>query len=645
MMECFCCKNQILDLYFCPICRKILCSIQCQIMHYKEYHIEIIFTSKIYRSKNDLLLKRTTFPGYFIHTSPYILSKEELTEFLIIKNKDGSPFIIGTGSFSKVYLVKHKICNKQYALKKINKKLYYNKYKSLETIKQKIEIQSKIYHKNICRLVGVYENLRNYYLFLEYMDNGNLQKAIDGKKIKNEKQVYDYLIQIIDAINFLHENNIIYLDIKPKNILINSYNEIKICGFSCFYPNKPNYTYDTNIYAAPEILKGSSYDNSVDIWSLGYLLYKMTHNCKIFDNCIILKRVLKQIKENKFDFGKNMNIKSNEIKELIQQMIVVEPQKRIKINDIYESSFFNKFKDNNKKIGNYFINKSTIQKKLIGDDNTKNDFINNFSEINKLKNFSIKKDNTHINKSNEKKYNNGSKKMTGNKNKKLSNNKYFSLIKRITKKLRFEKSYLYRKNNSTLDLEKENIKLLRNNLNFDCFNKYNSISIYKKNKKNLKLYKLTENKIHNAKKNRSINLKKRIEINNNSSLSRNNRSIFWFYKPENKVKTDNIKNSETKRYSIEISIIHNNTTDNRIMNFKKYNTSSILNKNKYYSRRKITSDLKLNKSKNPAKLINFNLSHTQSNILKKKQKAVKIIDKNHSFKVNNKLQKIVIGGV
>jgi serine/threonine protein kinase len=125
----------------------------------------------------------------------------------------------------------------------------------------------------------------NNLIFVEPLaENGNMQLLFDNMRISNnvidERQIWIFFIQIVDAIYFLHKHNIIHRDIKPENILLDKMFTIIINDFnSCKIENTINRYQSTIIgtplYMAPEMLNGEYYGKSIDIWGLGCILYEM----------------------------------------------------------------------------------------------------------------------------------------------------------------------------------------------------------------------------------------------------------------------------------------------------------------------------------------------------------------------------------
>ena len=386
MSICQLCKLKIKLLFYCSLCRNQFCNTNCLIKHISTKHSNKIISGKNYTilNPNDNLTKSSfNTQGYIINMKPYKLTKEEFNLFEIIKNNNNE-YQLGSGAFSKVYLGKHIPTEELYAIKKLSKKELRSKIDSIEIINREIELHSKLYHNNIIHLVGTYENEENIYIILEYSNKGDLYKLIRKKKIIDEQKCFNYFIQTVNSILFLHENNLIHRDIKPENILINDNNEVKLCDFGCCVEsaigNRTTFcgTYE---YMAPEIIKESSYNNSVDVWSLGILLYELSHGYTPFNMNYNGKKnqesVFKDIIRNNFDFKKGMNFISEEYNELMVRMIVYNPNKRIKLRDVFKSKLIVKF-ENKKYIED---RKSIYNSKKNNKENKDKNIVNNKNKI------------------------------------------------------------------------------------------------------------------------------------------------------------------------------------------------------------------------------------------------------------------------
>ena len=120
---------------------------------------------------------------------------------------------------------------------------------------------------------------------MDYSPNGNLYQKLKVAKYFDEKTAYNYFRQTCSAVNFLHSNNLIHRDLKPENLLLDEKNNIKLCDFGwCAELNLGNrVTFcGTFEYMAPEIVNELPYNSSIDIWSLGVLLYELLHGYSPF---------------------------------------------------------------------------------------------------------------------------------------------------------------------------------------------------------------------------------------------------------------------------------------------------------------------------------------------------------------------------
>ena len=300
---------------------------------------------------------------------------ENFEPFLVNK----CPFIIGTGTFSDVYLYKNKIDQKFYAMKKMDKSKILELNANLIIAQKEIDIQSKILHPNILRLYNSRELKDNYDLILEYAPEGNLYQTIKKeKKGFSEEITFKFFIQALNSVNFLHENNIIHRDIKPENFLLMDKDTIKLCDFGWSTEieigNRTTFcgTYE---YMAPEIINEEPYEKGVDVWALGVLLYELffgytpfkpneNANDKVNDILInILKNNIQFSHEND-----NNKIISEDMKDLILKMCDSNMKKRISLKNVFQHDWIKKFEyqiygnvNNNDKV---IYNQITIDKKI-----------------------------------------------------------------------------------------------------------------------------------------------------------------------------------------------------------------------------------------------------------------------------------------
>ena len=120
---------------------------------------------------------------------------------------------------------------------------------------------------------------------MDYAINHTVFSLIKKKNGMTEDEAFKYFIDTASAVNFLHENNLVHRDLKPENLLIDDNGAVKLCDFGwCVELNSGNRntfcgTYE---YMAPEIINEDPYDNGIDVWSLGVLLYELIHGYSPF---------------------------------------------------------------------------------------------------------------------------------------------------------------------------------------------------------------------------------------------------------------------------------------------------------------------------------------------------------------------------
>eukprot|EP01111_Echinosteliopsis_oligospora_P018299 TRINITY_DN8296_c0_g1_i1.p1 TRINITY_DN8296_c0_g1~~TRINITY_DN8296_c0_g1_i1.p1 ORF type:complete len:259 (+),score=50.44 TRINITY_DN8296_c0_g1_i1:389-1165(+) len=171
---------------------------------------------------------------------------------------------------------------------------------------------------------------------MELMTGGDLFDLIRKKKYLNETEASKIISQILSAVAFLHKNGVIHTDIKADNTLLNFEHDepaVKLAdfGFAQKIGNgKSNTPCGSFIYSAPEIIKQQSYDKSVDIWSVGVLLYILLCGFPPFydeDQEKLIEYLSHDpILEFPYECWRHV---SSEAKDLIGRMLKIDPVYRI----------------------------------------------------------------------------------------------------------------------------------------------------------------------------------------------------------------------------------------------------------------------------------------------------------------------------
>ena len=245
---------------------------------------------------------------------------------------------IDQGAFAKVIHVKEKKTKKDFALKIVKKSE--TNIDLINRMKEEIQILKKLQHPNIVQYYGQIENTNQLFIKMEYLKYGTLGQWIQKNKNISEEQASLIIKEVLSAIAYLHQNQICHRDLKPENIMFSRENDIssiKIIDFGLSLQNFDslcNSDYcGTLIYMAPEEIERKSYYLSVDIWSIGILMYMLLNKGEhpFYHNGDTKKTFLNNLKNNT---GLVFNNKiSFMAMHLIKKLLEYDPIKRYKAND------------------------------------------------------------------------------------------------------------------------------------------------------------------------------------------------------------------------------------------------------------------------------------------------------------------------
>jgi len=236
---------------------------------------------------------------------------------------------LGEGGYGIVYLAEKD--NKQYALKQIKMKL---KKEDIEQCKNIIDLLSSINNEYLIKYHETFMENDLLNIVMEYGGDMDLKKIIKSYKNKSElideDIIIDIILQICEGLKEIHKNKIIHRDLTPDNIFIDKNYKIKIgdFGVSKITTTLNKYTKSQigkTYYIAPEILKGIDYNNKVDIYSLGCIIYELfTLNEYYID------------KLDDKDCKINTEIYNSKYQELIELLLKKDYHERPNIEEIIE---------------------------------------------------------------------------------------------------------------------------------------------------------------------------------------------------------------------------------------------------------------------------------------------------------------------
>ena len=181
---------------------------------------------------------------------------------------------------------------------------------------------------------------------MEYCENGELFNYIVAHQRLSEEETSYFFYQLINGLDYIHHKNIVHRDLKPENLLLSKDNILKIVDFGL-----SNYYYldgkllstpcGSPCYASPEMVCGNRYNGfRIDIWSCGIIIFAMICGYLPFedpDNEILFKKIMKC----EVDYPDYL---SDDVLDIMNKIIVVDPNKRYDIEQIKKHPFYLKGK-------------------------------------------------------------------------------------------------------------------------------------------------------------------------------------------------------------------------------------------------------------------------------------------------------------
>ncbi|XP_042619906.1 peripheral plasma membrane protein CASK isoform X9 [Cyprinus carpio] len=251
--------------------------------------------------------------------------------------------VIGKGPFSVVRRCINRETGQQFAVKIVDvAKFTSSPGLSTEDLKREASICHMLKHPHIVELLETYSSDGMLYMVFEFMDGADLcfeiVKRADAGFVYSEAVASHYMRQILEALRYCHDNNIIHRDVKPHCVLLASKENsapVKLGGFGVAIQLGESGLVaggrvGTPHFMAPEVVKRDPYGKPVDVWGCGVILFILLSGCLPFYGT--KERLFEAIIKGKYKMNPRLwGQISESAKDLVRRMLMLDPAERITV--------------------------------------------------------------------------------------------------------------------------------------------------------------------------------------------------------------------------------------------------------------------------------------------------------------------------
>ncbi|CAD5224115.1 unnamed protein product [Bursaphelenchus okinawaensis] len=283
-------------------------------------------------SAQSMVQLKVPVPGETGHLGVQIQSEYQFSQLYQIFADE----MLGSGQFGIVYGGIHRKTGKHVAVKLIDKlKFPSNKEAALRT---EVEILQKVKHPSVVEFQQMLETPDRIFVVMEKLKGDMLEMILSSERGRLSERITQFLThQILVALRYLHNQNIVHCDLKPENILLTSdsdFTQVKLCdfGFARIIGERSfrRSVVGTPAYLAPEVLRNKGFNRSLDMWSVGVIVYVSLSGTFPFNED---EDINDQIQNAEFMYPPNPwnEISSNAI-EFINCLLQVKMSKRLTVS-------------------------------------------------------------------------------------------------------------------------------------------------------------------------------------------------------------------------------------------------------------------------------------------------------------------------
>eukprot|EP01129_Flabellula_baltica_P011194 TRINITY_DN4848_c0_g1_i1.p1 TRINITY_DN4848_c0_g1~~TRINITY_DN4848_c0_g1_i1.p1 ORF type:complete len:795 (+),score=169.87 TRINITY_DN4848_c0_g1_i1:16-2400(+) len=250
--------------------------------------------------------------------------------------------VIGRGAFGKVLLVRMISNGKIFAMKSILKKSLVNHKKEIEHTLAERAVMMRLDHPFLMKLYYTFQTPDKLLYVMDYVNGGELFFHLENETCFSIERSRFYIAELSSALQYLHNNGIIYRDIKTENILLDRDGHIVLTDFGLSKEldrdDRTGTLCGTPVYLPPEMLLKQEYNKSVDFWSMGILLFEMLTGDVPFyhDN---IQKMFRMIVKDEIPFPSHIR-EHRDIVDLISRLLDKKPENRMQTFEEFQSHPF-----------------------------------------------------------------------------------------------------------------------------------------------------------------------------------------------------------------------------------------------------------------------------------------------------------------
>jgi 5'-AMP-activated protein kinase catalytic alpha subunit len=251
---------------------------------------------------------------------------------------------LGEGTFGKVKRAVNTETQDIVAIKVLDKDKI-QKQNMGSQVKKEISIMKLVHHTHVVKLIEVLASRTKIFIVLELVKGGELFDKIVNERRFDEKTARFYFQQLVEGTLYCHSRGVCHRDLKPENLLLDADDNLKISdfGLSAIWDDGAraellHTTCGTPNYVAPEVLADRGYDGmAADTWSIGVILFVFLAGYLPFDEPT-MSALFRKIQAADFEYPSWF---SSEIKEVLNQILIPDPAKRLTLKQITALSWYN----------------------------------------------------------------------------------------------------------------------------------------------------------------------------------------------------------------------------------------------------------------------------------------------------------------